>query len=167
MDSSELRIMYSAMTNEFWWLIICCTSTFLFTAAWNSHGMKAPGHYCFIVTVCHYHISSTSVACCFGKRWLSAVIVVVGTQQVVSDSDMLNMALCNLWSMFHAQELSGMCGIHLHPQCCDFMYLLKSVWLLCISLWPPRLIPAIADWMSAILPRMVWPECEFKMQVWN
>jgi len=30
-----------------------------------------------------------------------------------------------------------------------------------------RLISAAADWMSAILPHMVWPQCEFKMQVWN
>jgi len=31
----------------------------------------------------------------------------------------------------------------------------------------PRLISAAADWMSTILLRMVWPLCEFRMQVWN
>ena len=31
----------------------------------------------------------------------------------------------------------------------------------------PRLISAATDWISAILPHMVWPQCEFKMQVWN
>ena len=31
----------------------------------------------------------------------------------------------------------------------------------------PRLIPAVADWMSTILPHIVWPWCEFRMQVWN
>ena len=31
----------------------------------------------------------------------------------------------------------------------------------------PRLISAAADWMSAILPHMVWPSCEFRMHVWN
>jgi len=31
----------------------------------------------------------------------------------------------------------------------------------------PRLISAAADWMFAVLPRMVWPQCEFKMQIWN
>jgi len=31
----------------------------------------------------------------------------------------------------------------------------------------PRLISAVADWMSAILPHMVSPQCEFRMQVWN
>ena len=31
----------------------------------------------------------------------------------------------------------------------------------------PRLISAAADWMSAILPHMVSPYCEFKMQAWN
>jgi len=30
----------------------------------------------------------------------------------------------------------------------------------------PRLISAVADWMSAILLHMVWP-CEFRTHVWN
>ena len=29
----------------------------------------------------------------------------------------------------------------------------------------PRLISAVADWVSTILPHMVWPQCEFRMQV--
>ena len=41
---------------------------------------------------------------------------------------------------------------------CGFFYLLSVF---------PRLISAVADWMSAVLPHMVWPYCEFKMQVWN
>ena len=31
----------------------------------------------------------------------------------------------------------------------------------------PRLISAVGDWMSTILPHMVWPWCKFRMQVWN
>ena len=31
----------------------------------------------------------------------------------------------------------------------------------------PRLISAVGDWMSTILPHMVWPSCKFRMQVWN
>ena len=31
----------------------------------------------------------------------------------------------------------------------------------------PRLISAVTDWMSTILAHMVWPSCEFRMQVWN
>ena len=41
--------------------------------------------------------------------------------------------------------------------------------------WPPyvigqllsfsRLISAVGDWMSTILPHMVWPYCKFRMQV--
>ena len=31
----------------------------------------------------------------------------------------------------------------------------------------PHLISAAADWMSAIPPHMVWPWCEFQIQVWN
>jgi len=37
-------------------------------------GAKVPGHCNFIVTVCQYHTLLTSDACCFGKRWLSAVV---------------------------------------------------------------------------------------------
>jgi len=31
----------------------------------------------------------------------------------------------------------------------------------------PRLFSAVADWMSIILPHMMWPYCEFRVQVWN
>jgi len=31
----------------------------------------------------------------------------------------------------------------------------------------PRPISAAAHWMSTILRHMVWPYCEFRMQVWN
>ena len=41
------------------------------------------------------------------------------------------------------------------------------LWFVLLLLFFPRLISASADWMSAILPHMVWPQCEFKMQVWN
>ena len=36
---------------------------------------------------------------------------------------------------------------------------------LSIFLFFPRLISAAAHWMSTILPHMVWPKCEFRMQV--
>jgi len=38
-----------------------------------------------------------------------------------------------------------------------FFYLLLSFF--------PRLISAVVDWMAAILAHMVWPLCEFRMQV--
>ena len=41
-----------------------------------------------------------------------------------------------------------------------------ALWFLLSSFFP-RLTSTVADWMSAILPHMVWPLCEFKMQVWN
>jgi len=31
----------------------------------------------------------------------------------------------------------------------------------------PRLISAVAGWMSTILRHMMWSYCEFRMQVWN
>ena len=42
---------------------------------------------------------------------------------------------------------------------CDFY--------LSFFLFFPRLISSVGDWMSTILLHMVWPWCEFKMQVWN
>ena len=36
-----------------------------------------------------------------------------------------------------------------------------------LSFFIPRLISAASDWMPTILPYMVWPYCEFRMQVWN
>jgi len=42
------------------------------------------------------------------------------------------------------------------------LFLLSSLYLFC-----PRLISAVRDWMSTILPHMLWPWCEFRMQVWN
>jgi len=33
------------------------------------------------------------------------------------------------------------------------------------SSFVPRLISSVTDWMPPILPHMVWPWCEFKMQV--
>ena len=36
-----------------------------------------------------------------------------------------------------------------------------------VSSFFPHLISAVGDWMSTILPRIVWPYCEFRMQVCN
>ena len=35
------------------------------------------------------------------------------------------------------------------------------------SIFFSRLISAVGNWMSTILPHMMWPLCEFRMQVWN
>jgi len=35
------------------------------------------------------------------------------------------------------------------------------------SFFFPRLFLAAADWMSTILLHMVWPQCKFRMLVWN
>jgi len=42
-----------------------------------------------------------------------------------------------------------------------------SRWALGHILAFPRLISAVAEWMSTTLLHMVWPYCEFRMQVWN
>jgi len=46
---------------------------------------------------------------------------------------------------------------------CGFLYLLSSS----SSFLFPHLISVVGDWMSTILLHMVWPYCEFRMQVWN
>ena len=64
---------------------------------------------------------------------------------------------------------------------CDFYLLMASLcnrggplyfcpvvsffFLLLSSSFFPRLISAAVDWMSTILLHMVWPQCEFRMQV--
>jgi len=49
---------------------------------------------------------------------------------------------------------------------CGFVLLLLLLLLLRLSFFP-RIISAAADWMSTILLHLVWPQCEFRMQVWN
>jgi len=46
-------------------------------------------------------------------------------------------------------------------------FLVLSFYLLLLLSFFPHLISAVGDWMSAILLHMVWPCCEFRMQVYN
>ena len=52
----------------------------------------------------------------------------------------------------------------LRSRCGHYIF---ALWFLSIfyllSFFVPRLISAAADWMSTILPHMVWPYCEFRM----
>jgi len=58
-------------------------------------------------------------------------------------------------------------GFFLWPPCildADIIFLSRFFFFLsCFS----RLISSVADWMSTILPHMMWLYCEFRMQVWN
>ena len=47
---------------------------------------------------------------------------------------------------------------------CGFFF---CFFFLSFSFFFSRLFSAVAKWMSAILAHMVWPECEFRMQVWD
>jgi len=47
--------------------------------------------------------------------------------------------------------LRSRCGLYFHPV---LWFLLSFFFLIFLF---PRLISAVADWMSAILPHMVWP----------
>ena len=60
-------------------------------------------------------------------------------------------------------------GDFLWPPCvadADIIFL-SCFFLSFFPLLFPRLISAVADWMSTILLHMVWPWCEFRIQVWN
>jgi len=46
-------------------------------------------------------------------------------------------------------------------------HLLMSSCFVSIFLFFPRLISEVADWMCAMLLHMAWPQCEFRMPVWN
>jgi len=45
------------------------------------------------------------------------------------------------------------------------IFLPYDFYLLLSSSFFPRLISAVGEWMSTILPHMVWPLCEFRMHV--
>jgi len=42
-----------------------------------------------------------------------------------------------------------------------------ALWFLLSFFFFPHLISAVAEWMSAILPHKVWPQCECRVQVRN
>ena len=89
---------------------------------------------------------------------------------------------CNL-SMHHGRHSLRQFSSRIHPflllilmevmaalcsRCGHYIFVLwflLAIFFLSSSF--PRLISAVADWVSTILPHMVWPYCEFRMQVWN
>jgi len=60
-------------------------------------------------------------------------------------------ARCLLWSPYVIGQTIIFC-----PVVSVFFFLVLSSFF-------PRLISAVRDWMSTILPHMVWPQCEFRM----
>jgi len=74
---------------------------------------------------------------------------------------LLQMKICilpthtNLTLFFMVSLCNRADHIYFHPVVCSFFFLFFF----------PRLISVVRDWMSAILPHMVWPWCEFRMQV--
>ena len=55
----------------------------------------------------------------------------------------------------------------LRSRCGHYIFALWFLSIYLLSFFIPRLISAVAHWMSSILLHMVWPYCEFRMQVWN
>jgi len=45
------------------------------------------------------------------------------------------------------------------------LYFIPVVSMFFLSSFFPCLISVVGDWMSTILPHMMWPQCEFRMHV--
>jgi len=50
----------------------------------------------------------------------------------------------------------------LRSRCGHYIFALWFLLLFFLSFYFPRITSAVADWMSTILPHMVWPYCEFR-----
>jgi len=85
--------------------------------------------------------------CRLGSAWRAALVV------ILSDN-------CHRVVFLWPPYVTGQAIIFLP---CSFF--LSSIFLYLLSFFP-RLISAAARWMSTILWHMVWPYCEFRMQVW-
>jgi len=95
------------------------------------------------------------------------------TGQEVSGSDAVPPEICHLIMT----ALRSRCGHYIFVMC--FFFLLMAA--LCNRGWAlyfcfvvssiflcfffSRLISAVADWMSTIRLHMMWPKCEFRMQI--
>ena len=73
-------------------------------------------------------------------------------------------------SFFMADIIFSSCGLILllmGALCNRAGHYIFALWFLSffLSSFFPRLISAAADWMSATLRQVVWPKCEFRLQV--
>ena len=106
-----------------------------------------------LMALLHQHIMSTLAASFLRHPLLLLDVCIVGCHGIfhhvrpsVTYLNLIMVALCNI-------------GQTIIFSSCLFFFLSSFLF--------PRLISAVEDWMSAILPDMVWPQCEFRMQVWN
>jgi len=80
-------------------------------------------------------------------------------------------------ALYGAHSVHNACMLALNTTACTLLYTFVMValsnradhyifilWFLLLSFFP-HLVSAVAELMSAILAHMVWPWCEFKMQV--
>jgi len=84
-------------------------------------------------------------------------------------SDILTSTLAAFLFSSHPKKGKGSRG-SLWPPCVADVDIIFLPWFLSSFFYLffiPRLISAVADWMSTIFLHMVWPWCEFRMQVWN
>jgi len=108
----------------------------------------------------------TSCACrAAAVRWVQGRAAVSGWRHFVGHSYVCEHA-------FTLKILNPLVKVTLNLSLTDLWspYLIGQtiyIFILFLSFLFPRLISAVGDWMSAILPHMVWPWCEFRIQVWN
>jgi len=73
-------------------------------------------------------------------------------------------AVINKTLAFAFDDNSAKCNVimaALRRRCGHYIFVLFLLFFF------PCLISAVTDWMSTILLHMVWPLCEFRMQVWK
>ena len=86
------------------------------------------------------------------------ITIFIANNPVMSQiKNLLSAAMCGCGTLFTAALCNREGHIYFHPVVCSSSSFFLSFF--------PRLISAVGDWMSAILPHMVWPYCKFRMQV--
>jgi len=83
-----------------------------------------------------------------------------GGRLLTDQANPLGLFTC-LWYCPHPPSLFAMAA--LRSRCGHYIFVL---FLLLLTFFP-RLISAVADWMSTLLRHMMWPWCKFRMHVWN
>jgi len=74
----------------------------------------------------------------------------------------------SVWSLYYRRHFQPvMAALSMRSRCGHYIFALRFLLSSSSSIFFLRLFSAVEDWMSTILPHMVWLYCEFRMHVWN
>jgi len=93
-----------------------------------------------------------------------------GTDQISNHSSFLFTELCDSFAVFFLDNCDVCAMMYfaalfmatLRRRCGHYIFALWFFSVFYLLLFIPRLISAVADWMSTILAHMVWPLCDFR-----